>query len=97
MNSVVVLARQQLAGQGILFKNSSKTNKVLFYFHSGNHKNEWLSQKGCCMFTLYLNLTTDTFASSRLCLLQFAAALSCVQAILKSQDCQVVLKYLIFI
>jgi biotin--protein ligase len=55
----------------------------------GNNKNEWLSPFGCCMFTLYLNLNTDNFPASRLCLLQFAAALSCSQAILKTPGCEV--------
>ena len=49
----------------------------------GNNRNEWLSPVGCCMFTLYMNnLTIDTFPPARLCLLQCAAALSCVKAVL---------------
>ncbi|CAF0989299.1 unnamed protein product [Brachionus calyciflorus] len=47
----------------------------------GNNKNEWLSPIGCCMFTLYLNLNSINFSTSRMCLLQFAAALSCVKTI----------------
>lgn len=47
----------------------------------GNNKNEWLSPVGCCMFTLYLNLNSNIFSTSRICLLQFVAALSCVKAV----------------
>lgn len=47
----------------------------------GNNKNEWLSPIGCCMFTVYKNMNANKFPSSRLCLLQFAAALACVRAI----------------
>jgi len=47
----------------------------------GNNKNEWLSPTGCCMFTIFMNTNTNKFPASRFCLLQFAAALSCVKAI----------------
>ena len=46
----------------------------------GTHGNEWLSPKGCCMFTLFCNLCPE-FSLSRLSLLQFAAGLACVKAI----------------
>lgn len=55
----------------------------------GNNKNEWLSPLGCCVFTLYLNLNTNDFSPTRLCLLQFAAALSCVQSVLRTPGYEV--------
>lgn len=54
----------------------------------GNNKNEWLSPIGCCMFTLYLNLNVNNFSTSRICLLQFAAGLSCVKAIKSISGCE---------
>ena len=56
----------------------------------GNNKNEWLSPKGCCMFTLYINVTSNEFSTSRLSLIQFAAALACVKAVRNSSGCEVV-------
>lgn len=47
----------------------------------GHNKNEWLSPIGCCMFTLYLNLNSNNFSTSRISLLQLSAALSCVKAV----------------
>jgi hypothetical protein len=41
------------------------------------------------MFTVYLNLSNAEFSASRLCLLQFAAALSCVEAINKTPQHEV--------
>jgi biotin--protein ligase len=48
----------------------------------GNNKNEWLSPIGCAMFTVFINLNTNNFPSSRLCLLQYAAAIACVEAVI---------------
>ena len=70
VNNLLVIARQQVKGQGA-------------------NKNEWLSPIGCCMFTLYLNLNSNNFNPARLCLLQFAAALSCVKAIRKTPGLEV--------
>ncbi|RNA11303.1 biotin-- ligase [Brachionus plicatilis] len=69
LDSIVVVARQQIQGQG-------------------NNKNEWLSPIGCCMFTLYLNLNSNNFSTSRICLLQFAAGLSCVKAVKSIKGCE---------
>ena len=49
----------------------------------GNNKNEWLSPIGCAMFTVFINLNTKNFQSSRLCLLQYAAAIACVESIIQ--------------
>ncbi len=54
----------------------------------GTRENEWLSPKGCCMFTLFLNISPD-FSLSRLSLLQFAAALACVKAVKNSPGLEV--------
>ena len=50
----------------------------------GTGKNEWLSPKGCCMFSLFFACDSSTFPIERLCLLQFAAALACVKTIQSS-------------
>ncbi len=54
----------------------------------GTHDNEWLSPLGCCMFTMFINLSSD-FSFSRLSLIQFAAGLACTQAIRNEADLQV--------
>ncbi len=54
----------------------------------GTHQNEWLSPKGCCMFTLFLNINPE-FSLSRLSLLQFASALACVKAVTNSPGLEV--------
>jgi hypothetical protein len=41
------------------------------------------------MFTLFINLNTDTFPASRLCLLQYAAAMSCVEAVVQTPGYEV--------
>ena len=41
------------------------------------------------MFTLFVNLNTDSFPPSRLCLLQYAAALACVEAVLETEGYEV--------
>jgi len=59
----------------------------------GTRENEWLSPKGCCMFTLFMNLSPD-FSISRLSLLQFAAALASVRAVKSSPGLEVNIFYL---
>ncbi len=58
-------------------------------YGQGTGKNEWISPVGCAMYTLYLNLNADTFSPSRLCLLQYATALACVQAVVETPGYEV--------
>lgn len=58
----------------------------------GTHGNQWLSPKGCCMFTLFCNLKPQ-FSLSRLSLLQFAAGLACVKSVRTYTDLKVDFKF----